>query len=105
MCRYLRGGLAERAFWLQVANAGLPPLLRLAAPGRLARRSVFAHFVRTQVHFLPACALNVGLQMLCVTVGNCGCVAATLQGLQGLKEGCECRRVCRSPGDLLEVTN
>jgi hypothetical protein len=48
--RYLRGGVAERAFWLQVANAGLPPLLRLAAPGRFARRFISARYVRTQVH-------------------------------------------------------
>lgn len=42
--------MAERAFWVQVANAGLPPLLRLVAPGRFARRFIFARYVRTQVH-------------------------------------------------------
>lgn len=47
--RYLRGGLAERAFYLQLVNAALPPLMRLAAPGRLANRFIFASFVRTQV--------------------------------------------------------
>lgn len=49
MSRYLRGGLAELAFWIQVANAGLPPVLRLIAPGRFACRFIFARYVRTQV--------------------------------------------------------
>lgn len=45
---YLRGGLAEQAFWVQVANAGVPSVLRLVAPGRFARRFIFARYVRTQ---------------------------------------------------------
>lgn len=58
--RYLRGGLAERAFYLQLVNAALPPLLRLAAPGRLANRFIFASFVRTQVSLVkrPAVVLR-----------------------------------------------
>ena len=53
--RYLRGGCAERLFYVQLFLAAAPPLWELASPAQLLRSKLFSRFVRTQARPLHCC--------------------------------------------------